>query len=47
MYAKLSAKVNNIDTSAFVLKSKYQTGKTELKKKIPDITDFVKKNKTN
>ena len=45
MYDKLSAKVNNIDTSTFVLKTKYQTDKTELEKKIPDITDFVKKNK--
>ena len=45
MYAKLSAKVNNIDTSTLVLKSKYQTDKTELKKKIPDVTDFVKKTK--
>ena len=47
MYDKLSAKVNNIDTSTFVLKTIYQTDKTELEKKIPDITDFVKKNKTH
>ena len=45
MYDKLSAKVNNIDTSTFVLKTKYQTDKTELEKKIPDVTDFVKKTK--
>ena len=45
MYAKLSAKADNIDTSTLVLKSKYQTDKTELKKKIPDVTDFVKKAK--
>ena len=37
------AKVNNIDTGDFVLKTKYQTDKTELEKKIPDVTDFVKK----
>ena len=43
MYHKLAAKVNNIDTSAFVLKTKYQTDKTELEKEIPDVTDFVKK----
>ena len=43
MYDKLVAKVNNIDTSDFVLKTKYQTDKTELEKKIPDVTDFVKK----
>ena len=45
VYDKLVAKVNNIDTSDFVLKTKYQTGKTELEKKIPDVTDFVKKTK--
>ena len=43
MYDKLAAKVNNIDTSDFVLKTKYQTDKTELEKKIPELTDFVKK----
>ena len=42
---KLVAKVNNIDTSAFVLKTIYQTDKTELEKKIPDVTHFVKKAK--
>ena len=45
VYDKLAAKVNNIDTSAFVLKTKYQTDKTELEKKIPNVTDFVKKTK--
>ena len=40
---KLAAKVNNNDTSDFVLTTKYQTDETELEKKIPDITDFVKK----
>ena len=29
-YDKLAAKVNNIDTSRFVLKTKYQTEKAEL-----------------
>ena len=42
---KLAAKVNNIDTSGFVLKTKYQTGKTELEKKIPDVTNFLQKTK--
>ena len=37
------AKVNSIDTSAFVLKTKYQTDKTELEKKIPDVSNLVKK----
>ena len=41
MYDKLVPKVNNIDTSDFVLKTKYQADKTELEKKIPDLTDFV------
>ena len=27
------------------MKTKYQTSKTELEKKIPDVTDFVKKAK--
>ena len=45
VYEKLAAKVNNVDTSEFVLKTKYQTGKTKLEKKIPDATDFVKKTK--
>ena len=42
---KLVAKVNNIDTSELVLKTKYQTDKTELEKKIPDVTNFAKKAK--
>ena len=45
MYEKLVAKVNNIDTSDFVLKTKYQTDKTELENKIPNANDFVKKAK--
>ena len=39
------AKINNIDTSDFVLKTKYNTDKIELEKKIPDMTDFIKKPK--
>ena len=42
-YDKLVAKVNNIDTNDFVLKTKYNDDKTELEKNIPDVTDFVKK----
>ena len=44
-YDKLLAKVNNIDTSDFVLKTKYQTDKTELEKKISDMSNLVKKSK--
>ena len=45
VYDKLVTKVNNIDNSDFVLKTRYQTDKTELEKKIPHVTDFVKKTK--
>ena len=45
MYHKLVAKVNNIDASDFVLKTNYNADKTELEKKIPNVTDFVKKAK--
>ena len=45
-YDKLKTKVNNIDSSDFVLKTKHQTDKTELEIKITEVTDFVKKNKT-
>ena len=38
---KLVARVNNIDTNDFALKTKYQTDKTELENKIPNVTDFV------
>ena len=46
VYGKLVAKVNNIDTSDFVLKTKYQKdiGKLQ-KKKNPDVTDFVEETK--
>ena len=43
LYDKLAAKVNNIDTSDFVLKTKYQADKADLEKKIPDVSDLVKK----
>ena len=45
VYDQLVAKVNDIDTNDFVLKTKYQTDKGELEKKIPAVTDFVKKAK--
>ena len=45
VYDKLAAKVNNIDTSDFVLKTKYQTDKAELENKIPNVTGFVTKTK--
>ena len=45
VYDKLVAKVDNIDTSDFVLKTKYQTDKTELENQIPDVSNLVKKTK--
>ena len=47
VYDKLVAKVKNIDTSGFVLKSKYDTDKWELEKKIPDTSELVKKTDYN
>ena len=47
VYDKLAAKVNNIDTSDFVLKTKYQTDKAKLEKKIPDTSELVKKTDYN
>ena len=43
-YNKLVNKVNNIDTSRFLLKTKNAADKLELEKKIPDTTNLVKKN---
>ena len=47
VYDKLVAKVYNIDTSGFVLKTKYDTDKSELENKIPDISGLVKKTDYN
>ena len=47
VHDKLAAKVNNIDTSDFVLKTKYQTDKVELEKKISDVTNLKKKKSLN
>ena len=50
VHDKLVAKINNIDTSGFVLKTKYETDKSDLEKKIsdadrkiPDTSGLVKK----
>ena len=42
-YDKLVTKVNNIDTSRFVLKTNYDTDESKLEKKITDTSDLVKK----
>ena len=50
MYDELVAKVNNIDTNGFVLKTKYDTDKSNLKNKIngadkerPNISGLIRK----
>ena len=43
-YDKLVAKVNKIDTSRFLLKTKYEADKLKLETKIPDTSGLVKKN---
>ena len=52
VYDKLVAKVSNIDTSGFVVKTKYDTDKSSLEKKIndadkniPSTSGLVKKNR--
>ena len=52
MYDNLVAKVSNIDTSGFVVKTKYDTDKSSLEKKIndadkniPSTSGLVKKNR--
>ena len=51
VYDKLVTKVNNIDTSRYALKTKYDTDKSESENKIPDLVQkdcgLVKKNYYN
>ena len=47
VYDKLVIKVNNVDTSGFVLKTKYDTAKSELEIKIPDNSGLAKKTDYN
>ena len=47
MYQKLVDKVNSIDTSGLVLKTKYDTDKSQLENKIPDTSGLVKKTDYN
>ena len=42
-YGNLVAKVDDIDISGFVLKTKYDTDKSELENKIRDTVGLVKK----
>ena len=43
VYDKLVAKINNIDTSGFVLKTKYETNKSELEKKFLILVMLLKR----
>ena len=47
VYDQLVTKVNRIDTSTSVLKTKNDTDKSEIGKKIPDTSGFVKKTNYN
>ena len=42
-YNKLVTKVNNIDTTKFVSRTKYENDAPDLEKKIPDVSGLVKK----
>ena len=46
VFDKLVTKVNSIDTSALVLKTKYDTDETELENRIPNTSSFVKRQTT-
>ena len=47
VYNTLVAKVDNVNTSGFVLKTKYDTDKSKLENKIPDTSALVKKTDYN
>ena len=47
MYDKLVARVNSTDTSRFVLKTMYDTDKSELENETPDTNGLVKKTDYN
>ena len=47
VYDKLVAKVNSIDTSTSVLKTKYDTDKSKLESKVPDTSGIVKETDYN
>ena len=47
VHDKLVAKVNSIEISAFGLKTKYDTDKSEIEYKIPGTSDLIKKTDYN
>ena len=46
VYNKLVEKIKNIDSSDFVLKTNHQEDKTELEKKLRDVSNLLKKQKS-
>ena len=42
VYETLVAKVENIDTNGFVLKTKHDTNKSDLEKKIPNTNELLR-----
>ena len=42
VYNKLVVKINSIDTSGFILKTKYDTDKSKIENKIPNTNDLAK-----
>ena len=47
MYDKIVAKRDSIEITGFVLKTKYDTDKSELKRKVPNTSGLVKKTDYN
>ena len=47
VYDKVAGKVNSINSSGFILKTKYNADKLELENKIPDVSNLVKKSDYN
>ena len=47
VFDKLVAKVNNIHTSGFILKTNYDTDKKALENKVPDTKSLVRKTDYN
>ena len=47
VYDELVNEVNNMGTSGFVLKTKYDADKAELENKVPNVSNLVKKSDNN
>ena len=47
VYEKVAGKVNSINSSGFILKTKYNPDKLELENKIPHVSNLVKKSDYN